>query len=401
MRFVAALPLAAGLALAGPVLAQDETAAGGIPGEILFESRLRYEGVTQDGLDDAAAVTLRTRLGWRSPEVAGLRFTIEGEGVGALDDDYNDTIHGPATQAVVADPEALELNRLQISWTGLPDTEVTLGRQRIVLGNARFIGNVGFRQNEQTFDAVRATTTRLRPFSVTYAYLDRVHRVFGDDSPVGEWRSDSHLLHVEAPTPAGRLSLYGYWLDFANASARSSATVGGRLAGSRDLAPQWAATWALEYARQGDYGDNPARFELDYGLISAGLRHGPWSLTLARERLDGNGLRGFETPLATLHAFQGWADVFLTTPAAGLTDDSFSAGYAWASPPVGRSATLAASWRGFSDASDDVRFGDEMDLSATLVLDDHWNVELKAAHFDGAAGYADRDKLWVSLEYRF
>ena len=28
----------------------------------------------------------------------------------------------------------------------------------------------------------------------------------------------------------------------------------------------------------------------------------------------------FSTPLATLHAFEGWADKFLATPAAGITD---------------------------------------------------------------------------------
>ena len=29
---------------------------------------------------------------------------------------------------------------------------------------------------------------------------------------------------------------------------------------------------------------------------------------------------GFNTPLATLHAFNGWADRFLTTPVKGLAD---------------------------------------------------------------------------------
>ncbi len=30
--------------------------------------------------------------------------------------------------------------------------------------------------------------------------------------------------------------------------------------------------------------------------------------------------KAFRTPLATLHVFNGWADKFLTTPAAGLDD---------------------------------------------------------------------------------
>lgn len=377
-------------------------AASTWPGDVLFESRLRYEGVDQDGLDDATALTVRTRLGWQSPERSGLRLLVEGESVVALVDDYNDTIHGPAHIAVVADPEAFELNRLQLAWTGLPKTEVVLGRQRIVLDSARFIGNVGFRQNEQTFDAVKATTRAFEPLTVTWAWIDRVHRVFGDDSPAGEWRSDSHLIHVQAPTPAGRLTGYGYLLDFSNAPAQSSATWGARLEGARSLVDDWSAVYALEYARQSEYGANPARFDLDYGQALAGLKRGPLTATLALERLDGDGAQGFQTPLATLHAFQGWADVFLTTPRDGVRDVSFTASYALAHPPLGRDAVLTASWREFHDADGSVRYGNELDVSARLVLDARWAVEIKGAHFDGAlAAYPDRDKVWAALDYRF
>ena len=394
--------------MAAPAMAHAQSpapppaAASTQPGDILFESRLRYEGVRQEGLDDATAVTLRARLGWQSPERSGFRLLVEGEAVVALVDDYNDTIHGPLTYPVVADPEAFELNRLQLTWTGLPDTEVILGRQRIVLGSARFVGNVGFRQNEQTFDAVRVTTRAFEPLTITYAWIDRVHRVFGDDSPVGEWRSDSHLLNVEAPTPAGRLTTYGYLLDFANAPAQSSATWGARLEGSRNLSPDWSALYAIEYARQSEYGVNPARFDLDYGLVSTGLKRGPVTGTLAIERLDGNGTQAFQTPLATLHAFQGWADVFLTTPRDGLRDVSATVSYAVARPPVGRSGVLSASWREFHDVDGSARYGSEFDLSARLVLDPHWSVEIKGAHFDGAvAALPDRDKVWAALDYRF
>ena len=385
-----------------PAPAAGPATASTAPGDILFESRLRYEGVRQDGLDDATAVTLRSRLGWQSPVRSGFRLLIEGESVVALVDDYNDTIHGPARYPVVADPEAFELNRLQLTWTGLPDTEVVLGRQRIVLGTARFVGNVGFRQNEQTFDAVKVTTRAFAPLTLTWAWIDRVHRVFGDDSPVGEWRSDSHLMNVEAPTPAGKLTAYGYLLDFSNAPAQSSATWGARLEGARALSPDWSALYTIEYARQSDHGPNPARFDLDYGLVSAGLKHGSVTGVLALERLDGNGAQAFQTPLATLHAFQGWADVFLTTPRDGLRDVSATLSYAIARPPVGRSATLTASWRDFHDADGSARYGRELDVSARLVLDDHWAAEIKAARFDGAqAAFLDRDKVWASLDYRF
>lgn len=399
---VMAAPAMASAQTPAPPPSPAAAAASSRSGDILFESRLRYEGVRQDGLDDASALTLRARLGWQSPERSGFRLLVEGESVVALVDDYNDTIHGPARRAAVADPEAFELNRLQLAWTGLPDTEVILGRQRIVLGSARFVGNVGFRQNEQTFDAIKVTTRAFEPLTVTYAWIDRVHRVFGDDSPVGEWRSDSHLIHVETPTAAGRLTAYGYLLDFSNAVAQSSATWGARLEGSRDLSPDWSALYALEYARQSEYGANPARFDLDYALVSAGLKRGPLTGTLALERLDGDGAQAFQTPLATLHAFQGWADVFLTTPRDGLRDVSATATYAVAHPPVGRNAVLTASWRDVRDADGSARYGRELDVSVRLALDQNWAAEIKGARFDGAqAGFPDRDKVWASLDYRF
>jgi hypothetical protein len=38
------------------------------------------------------------------------------------------------------------------------------------------------------------------------------------------------------------------------------------------------------------------------------------------EQLQGREGYGFSTPLSTLHAHQGWADQFLSTPSAGIRD---------------------------------------------------------------------------------
>ena len=62
---------------------------------------------------------------------------------------------------VVADPESYEINRLQLTNTSIIDTTITLGRQRIVLDDHRFVGNVGWRQNEQTFDALRVVNKHI------------------------------------------------------------------------------------------------------------------------------------------------------------------------------------------------------------------------------------------------
>ena len=119
-------------------------------------------------------------------------------------------------------------------------------------------------------------------------------------------------------------------------------------------------------------------------------------------RLNGNGAQAFQTPLATLHAFQGWADVFLTTPRDGLRDASATVSYTVAHPPVGRNGVLTASWRDVHDADGSARYGGELDVSARLVLDARWALELKGAHFDGAVpAFPDRDKVWAAVDYRF
>ena len=133
-------------------------------GRILFESRLRSETVDQQGIaEQAHALTLRTRLGWRSPTAYGLQWLVEGEGGAVLDDRYSAPVDPVPGRPAIADGETLELNRAQLRWTGLPDTEITVGRQRLSVGNSRFVGNSGWRQNEQTFDAVRLATTVLKP----------------------------------------------------------------------------------------------------------------------------------------------------------------------------------------------------------------------------------------------
>jgi len=390
----ALLTLALG-ALAAPALAQ---AAEG-QGDWIVDARLRYEFVDQDGFaDPAGALTLRTRLGYETPVWNGFKALLEAENVTALADDYNSTTNGQTAYPVVLDPEATELNRAQISWSNAK-ADVVVGRQRIVLGNARFVGNVGFRQNEQTFDAARIAWKVNPTTTVTWIYIDRVQRILGDDSPQGEWDSDSHVLQLDSKTGLGQLSTYGYLLDIETAPLQSSATWGARLSGSRPLGPGPSLTWEVEYARQSDYGSNPVDFDLDYLALAAGLKKDSAYFTVGLERLDGDGVRGFGTPLATLHAYQGWADVFLATPARGVRDINLRAG---ATIPLGsKKLKLAAAVHDFTDADGGLDYGSEFDASASLPLTPQLSLEVKAARFEGdTPAFADRSKIWVTLELK-
>ena len=49
----------------------------------------------------------------------------------------------------------VDWNRVWARYTAEGIGEAKLGRQRVIYNNARHIGNVGWRLNEQTFDGAR------------------------------------------------------------------------------------------------------------------------------------------------------------------------------------------------------------------------------------------------------
>lgn len=392
---LSAFALGALVALLGAPAANAQNA-----GDWIFDARLRYESVTQDGLRDADAVTLRARLGYETSAWRGWRALGEIEGVTQLTDDFNDTVNGAAAYAVVADPETFELNRLQLAWTGEEGRRAILGRQRIILNNARFVGNVGFRQNEQTFDALRLEARAHPNVSITYLYLDRVRRVFGDDSPQGEWDSDSHVVQADVALPFGRLSAYALLLDFQDAPAQSSQTYGARWSHEWEAA-EFHPRLTLEAATQSEYRGNSTGFDLGYQHAELAVRRDRWTIALGGERLEGDDTRGFSTPLATLHAFQGWADVFLATPADGIRDLYASVSYSTPPWPAQQPVIFTMRAHDFTDDSGGGEFGAEFDASARFVLNERVSVEAKAATFDGDdPRFADRTKFWLALEYR-
>ena len=141
------------------------------------------------------------------------------------------------------------------------------------------------------------------------------------------------------------------------------------------------------------------RVDLDYLALAAGLKKDSAYATFGLERMDGDGVRGFGTPLATLHAYQGWADVFLATPARGVRDINLRAG---ATVPLGsKKLKLAVAAHDFTDADGGLDYGSEFDASASLPLTPQLSLEVKAARFEGdTPAFADRSKIWVTLELK-
>jgi hypothetical protein len=365
----------------------------------IFNARLRYEGVEQEGLpEDASALTYRFRVGFETGKIFDTNLLVEFDHVDDLIDDFNSTINSKTGYPVVADPNATELNRFQLTNTSLPDTTVTLGRQRIGLDDARFVGNVGWRQNEQTFDGARVQNSSLGQLKVDVTYIAQVNRVFGDDSPVGRWEGDSYLLNLSHPTPVGTLTGFAYQIDVDNAAGIfSSQTVGARLSGTKAIG-DGDLGYTLSYAAQSDYASSSLDYSADYYLVEGTYSAGALTVGAGIEVLGGDDARGFQTPLATLHKFQGWADKFLTTPTTGVEDIYAKAAYKVGDVGPFSGVSLAAVYHDFSADVGGANYGSELDLAASAQWD-KIGITLKYADYSADDFATDTSKLWIQFDF--
>ena len=368
-------------------------------GDVIVDLRARVESVEQDGFAASAdALTNRLRVGFQTAPLNGTAFLAEGVVVDDLVADYNSTTNGQAQYPVVADPaDFAAINRLAVTNKSLERTTLTLGRQRITLDDQRFVGNVGWRQHEQTFDALRAQWggAKLRT-DLTYA--SQVNRVFGPDSPQGKWEGDVVLANLNVVSRAGTITLFDYYLDVDGVAAASTHTVGVKLAGSKPIG-KLTGTYALAYARQAEAGANAADVDADYALVEGGVSLAKVGVALGYELLGGDGVTAFSTPLATLHAFQGWADKFLTTPVDGIEDR-----YLRVSLPLGkRGPFTSAAAAVFHDYEADIgsaRYGEELDLQF-VARTERMTLTAKYADYRAAGLFTNTEKLWLSVDYAF
>lgn len=411
--FTSPLPIAALFACASSLGAISAKADGTFSdffeqGKPLIDVRYRFEHVEQDLIaNDANAHTMRARVGFLTGKVWDLQFLVEGEGIVHFSDEFNDTVNGNTTFPVVADPEDFQINRLQVEYSGLPQTAITVGRQRINFDNQRFIGGVAFRQNEQTFDAARITNTSIENLSLTYAYVNQVNRIFGEESTQGAFEGDTHLFNAGYDIKGwGKLTGYAYLIELGDApqaTLPSTKTFGLRFAGKHDIAEGVSGLYAFEYARQSDYENNPNDYDVDYWLVEAGLGAHGFKLLGGIEALQSDGSNRFQTPLATLHKFQGYADVFLVTPQNGIVDTYATLGYETkiddAEPLTGIMA--AVTHHDYETDRGNASLGSETDLELVARFGDQWSAGIKYAGYDGVPGFADRDKLWFSVDFSY
>ena len=353
-------------------------------GKVDFNMRYRYEFVDDQGNQkkNANANTLRTALGYRTGDFHGFGAYVQFEDVRHLGSDrFNDFANGETSYSVVADPEGTEVNQGYLSYTNF-DTDFRLGRQEITYRKApfhRFVGNVLWRQNHQSFDAFSIKNESFEKTKLSYAYIDKVHTIFGDDSisKPDEVKMDTHLFNAQYEgLSIGKISGYGYLLDFKDKPAASNQTFGARLAGGQGVSETVKLIYTAEFANQSDYKSG-IMDDQNYYLGEFGGKYSGWLGKVSYEVLEGDGNFSFQTPLGTNHAFQGWADKFLVTPKDGIEDLYFTV--------VGKVAgiKLVGVYHNFSSDKGSYDYGDEIDLLAQKTFMEHYTLGVK--YFDYSA----------------
>lgn len=357
--------------------------------------RLRHEMVDDAAFpNDSNATTLRLRLGVRAQFAEHWSALVEGEGIAATGD-YDSTANGRTGYPVIADDGGAELNQAWLTWSNTK-AKATLGRQRVQFGNQRWVGNSGWRQNEQTFDAFAIEGQPSKAWSLRYAYFDKVHRVNGDDArdPLARERDlSTHVAEVAWTPDKVQWRAYALLHDDQDVAAASTETFGARMF-ANFVREGTGPALALEYARQHDYADNPLSFSHDYWLVEPAYSWSGTTLRAGIEHLGGNGRHALQTPLATLHAFNGWADKFANaTPPGGLEDFYASLG----GSAKGAEWTLA--WHDYR-ADTGSSYGSEWNASLAFPIRGKLKGMVKLADYRADGFARDTTKLWFQLEWQ-
>ncbi len=378
-------------------------------GEYSLEIRPRYEFVDEDNTkENANAFTVRTALGAKFDAlgVAGLGAELQMIDVRNFGADN----YAPETAgySVVADGEQTRVTQANISYKKDGFVGV-VGRKGINLDNQRFIGTVGWRQMPQTYDLVSIGYKGIDNLDLMAAYVWQVNRIFDRDLgglKVPDFETNTVLLHAAYKvSPELTVTAYDYMI------ASKMDHIGIRATGGTTLDNGVKLKYMAEYAKQTDaslseksapFNDVEPEQDADYYRVGLSGSHHGYTLGVCYEVLGaGDGaLESFNTPLSTLHAMNGWADIFLGgTPTDGLKDLSVKMGYA--DKKFGK---LMGIYHKFDSDEGSVDYGSEFDVVYTKKVMKDVSMMLKGAIYskgDAVTSPVDTTKYWVMLDYKF
>ncbi len=425
------LSLAAAPLILGSMAVSAQAADDGfnVFSDVKFSAELRpryeYTDHATSTLDAGQTLTNRTNLNLTGTllEVDGLVGTVEVNSV----NDFNTLDQANHQRAAEAD--VAKMTQANISYTAAGVTGI-VGRKTLNLDNQRFIGSVGWKQNFQTLD-LAAVAYGMGDFNIIAAYVYGVNAI-GDDgygtrgaiytggTTSGSTTSAAVNASYKIADPI-KLTGYAYLLG------SYSDTYGLAATGNMEIGDSTKLNYRAEFAMQtgstleevdGVSGDTSIQGDALYYNIDVGANISGFLVGVNYEVLGGADVNdakssAFQTPLATKHKFNGWADQFLGTPSTGLQDLNVRGGYKFAT-----AGKIIGIYHMFSAAADSATastggvaagdaYGSEFDIAYSTKLPGVNNVGLlvKAAMYMDDSGNAvtadDTTLAWVQLDYKF
>lgn len=381
-----------------PLFADNKASDSASKGKAYADLRLRYENVSQDNpLATAKALTLRTKLGYKTQTLNNFNAVIELEDsrsvFGINDYSVPPTTYKTGQYSVIADPKSTELDQAFVQYKNKTLT-AKLGRQVITLDNHRFVGHVGWRQDRQTFDGLRLIYKVSDSLKLDMSQLLQRNRIFADAKDLD---SSDTLLNLAYQTKYGKLTAYGYLLDADTPNLNQNDTFGLRFNGKNKFSDTYVS-YLLEFASQ----EINNSVNTNYLALEAVITFSNITAKLGYESLGSDNATGaFQTPLATLHKFNGWTDQFLATPKQGLNDTYVSISGKFAG---GKWSAI------YHDFAPDIKLenaadlGSEVDLVYTRKFRDNYYSGIKLGDYSAASpafNKVDTRKIWAWFGFKF
>jgi len=268
-----------------------------------------------EGLKPAKGLTLRSRIAFKTAEYNGFSFYIQGHNVSYAIDDFRYPGGGNPEYDVIADPDGSRIHQMYFDLKMFSNSKLRVGRQEILLDDVRLIGNVGWRQNGQSFDAVTFTNTTNKN-KLTLSYINQVNTIFLTSVDL-----DSLIL-INNTYKTGKdsfVTAFAYLLDTESTepTSRDCGTYGLRV-----VDRLFDMKLDVTYAIQEDYADGEGHGGDMWNVLLTDKFIGGTTFGLGLNRISGqnNNDRPFDTLYSTAHKYNGWADQFLATNGGTLVN---------------------------------------------------------------------------------
>ncbi len=333
-----------------------------------------YSDVEGNGLDAAHGVITRTRLDYLTGDYKGFSAYVQAQYVGPINRHYSPE---DPTYDTIADPEAFRFHQAYLAYSGY-DSEGRFGSQEILLDNERFIGNVGWRLNAQSFNAASVANHSISNVALYYAYADSINRVDGEIDRDRQY----HMANAEwQACEISKVSAFAYLQRNDGLGTLDKLDTYGVRAWGSSEAIRHEIMVALQ--RDAYYGSVFGEASIDAFDMGGGIEYisGGSDVKERFQTLDGTG-----------HKFNGWADQFLGTSGGlegGLVDL-----YGQVTTTVFEELTLMGIYHYFNTvdqtaAGFDGEYGQEIDLMAKYPICPNFDVLAACAYYMTGDGHPD------------